>query len=381
MTVFFRSAPTEVRQVSDPGWARGDSARAGSGSLKSDLSLLPVYAAVRLLSDGLSTLPIHAHSGEGDARVPLALPRVIGDPHPVLDREAWLGQLTASLLLRGNAYGLVTARDSLVQPDQVVWLHPDKVTVDEAKTRVRYMYGQKELPFSDVIHIQGITLPGSVVGVSPIAAAKMAIDSGQSLQKFSRDWFRGKAIPSAIFKNTSKTLTAQQAETLSERFKSKLRAGEPLIYGSDWDYQSLTMSAEDAGFLTASRATATQIATIYGVPPEMIGGDTGSSMTYSTVEMNGLNFVTWGLRPWLVRIENKFSRRLMPAGAYVRFKPDALIRADTKARAEVYKINREIGLRNIDELRALEDLPPLPNGAGADYAPLRATPTPPKEIA
>lgn len=33
-------------------------------------------------------------------------------------------------------------------------------------------------------------------------------------------------------------------------------------------------------------------------------------------------------------------------------------------------MQREIGLRSIDELRGLEDLEPLPDGAGASYTPL-----------
>jgi hypothetical protein len=55
----------------------------------------------------------------------------------------------------------------------------------------------------------------------------------------------------------------------------------------------------------------------------------------------------------------------------VKFNADSLVRADIKTRAEVYKIWRSIGLTNIDELRVLEDRPPLPDkDLGQDYAPL-----------
>jgi hypothetical protein len=54
----------------------------------------------------------------------------------------------------------------------------------------------------------------------------------------------------------------------------------------------------------------------------------------------------------------------------VKFNVDAMIRVDTKTRYEVHQISREIGLDNIDELRALEDKAPLPDGQGQTYTPL-----------
>ena len=69
----------------------------------------------------------------------------------------------------------------------------------------------------------------------------------------------------------------------------------------------------------------------------------------------------------------------MPRPQYVQFSVDGLIRVDTEARYRIHKIAREIGLRNIDELREIEDLAPLPDGQGESYAPLAATTTLPKE--
>jgi len=65
---------------------------------------------------------------------------------------------------------------------------------------------------------------------------------------------------------------------------------------------------------------------------------------------------------------------MMPRPQYVKFNADALIRVDTKTRHEIYQIDRNIGLRNIDELRALEDEEPLPDGQGQSYTPLAAKP-------
>jgi hypothetical protein len=97
---------------------------------------------------------------------------------------------------------------------------------------------------------------------------------------------------------------------------------------------------EEAQFVETMKLTTNQIAAVYGIPPEMIGGESGSSMTYANVEQQQINFVMFTLRPWLVRLEHAFSA-LLPDRQYVKFNSDALIRADLKTRWEVNQIRAE----------------------------------------
>jgi phage portal protein BeeE len=89
-------------------------------------------------------------------------------------------------------------------------------------------------------------------------------------------------------------------------------------------------------------------------------------MTYANVEQQQINFVMFTLRPWLVVLEHAFSA-LLPDRQYVKFNSDALIRADLKTRWEVNQIRLNLGAANVDEIRAQEDEPPLPNGQGQKY--------------
>lgn len=76
-----------------------------------------------------------------------------------------------------------------------------------------------------------------------------------------------------------------------------MKHGAAFVSGKDWEWTSTQVPADDAGVIETMKATARQVAAIYGVPPEMIGGETGSSLTSSTVEQNLLNFATLTLRP------------------------------------------------------------------------------------
>lgn len=102
----------------------------------------------------------------------------------------------------------------------------------------------------------------------------------------------------------------------------------------------------------------------------MVGGDSGGSMTYANVEQNAINFVGFTLRPWLARLEAKLSA-LMPGKEFVRFNVDAMIRVDLTTRYQAHSVALRDGWRNRDEVRAIEDLSPLPPGQHGDtYMPV-----------
>ena len=373
MSLFFRAA--EQRAVTSvEGWGRGDDAALGS-SMSSALSVVPVFAACRLISDSIATLPLQAYRKTGDVRPPIALPAVFDTE----TRIEWVQQALMSLLLRGNAYGLVVARSDDGTPKRVQWLNPERVDIDEAGTKPVFRYNGTVVPDVDMKHIPAYAMPGTVKGLSPIGACSMLADTGAATQKMMRDWFAGRGIPGVTAQNTSKVLSAAEAETVSDRLRARMRTGQPFVHGSDWDINFMSLPADDAGFVSSAKLNATQVATIYGIPPEMIGGETGSSLTYSTVEMNQHNLAALTLRPWLAKLEQEFSSWIYRP-RYVRFNVDAMIRVDVKTRYDIHQIAREIGMRNVDEIRALEDLTPLPDGQGQDYNPLlKSTPAQPKE--
>lgn len=378
MSLFFRGAEPEVRAITSLPWSQGgDSPTAFNGP--NGLNLIPVYAAVRLIADSVSTLPIQGGKKLPDgSRKPVPVPGVVSEPSTQFTRVTWLHRCMVSALTDGNAFGWHVERKG-GRPSRTVWLDPHSVDIVDGVDGPRFYFNGKEIPRLDILHIPTFAVAGQTRGISPIAAAASAVRSGLRAQEFTDEWFKNKTIPSSTFKNTAVTLDSEQAETVSDRLTERMRAGKPLVMGKDWEYDLLKISADDAGFIASSRATASQIAAIFGVPAEMIGGDTGSSLTYSTVEQNTINFITHTLRPWLVKLEEAFTQAYMRPDEYLKFNVDAMIRTELKTRHEVFAIDRTIGLKNIDELRALDDLDPLPNGQGQDYAPLKTSAPAPKE--
>src|SRR5215207_341772 len=365
---------TEVRQIEWPFNVGPPSYLPDVNSADTALTYFAVFAAVRLLAESVACLPLHTYRDTGSRRqrVPTSW---LNQPSPYCSRYDWIYMCMTSLLLHGNAYGLVTSRDGFQFPTAIEWLRNEQVTVEGDPTssnplRVKVLYGGRELPRQDVFHIRAFARAGRFEGVSPIRNFAETFAGGLAAQKYGNDWYAAGGFPPGTFKNSEQTVDQEAAGVMKSRLNQAIQSRQPLVYGKDWDYTPLTVPPNEAQFLGAMKLNATQVAAAYDIPPERLGGEPGGSLTYATQEQDQIRLALT-TQKWCTRLEDALFG-LLPERRYVKFNVDAMIRTDTKTRRDVFKIDREIGLKSIDELRELEDLEPLPNGEGSTYLPLEA---------
>jgi HK97 family phage portal protein len=334
-------------------------------TVDSALGLSAVLRAVRLLSDVVSSLPIHAYRGSGADRVRVPTqPQLITDPSLVLTLDEWIGQAMTSVLLYGNAYGIVVGRDGLGVPTGVEWVSPTHISVDRpsALSVPTYQLSGETIPTENVLHIRGFMKPGAVAGSAPLTMQRETIGLGIAAQKFGAQWFGDGAHPSAVL-TTDSQIDEAQATTIKARFIAAIRGSrEPAVLGAGMKYQQIQVAANESQFLETHQAVVNDIARAFGIPAEMIGGGgQGSSLTYSNREQSAIDFLTFSVNPWLVRLESAISAQL-PRDTFVKFNPDALLRTDTKTRYEAHSTALAGHFLTIDEVRALEDRRPLDIG-------------------
>ena len=85
-----------------------------------------------------------------------------------------------------------------------------------------------------------------------------------------------------------------------------------------------------------------------------------------------IDFAVHTIRPWLVRIEQAMNKALFTDSEkghfYVQFNIDGLMRGDYKSRMEGYAIGRQNGWMSANDIRALENMNPIPvSEGGNDY--------------
>jgi len=368
-----REPKTEQRAITEAPWVPWDIGGPARGAVTQATALrfAPVYAAVRHIADTIATLPIDTfrridvNRREPMSSLPLLF-RFLADDGNLVD---WFTRCLTSLTLRGNAVGLVTDRDGMGFATAILWLPMDKVSVDDSGPVPQWSVNGAEVGRDEIVHIPWITIPGRTLGLSPIESMALAVDAGVSAHEFGTGWFDAGGVPPGEFKNTAKTLSADDAQLMKSRFLAAVRTRSPIVYGQDWESKWNTIPPEQAQFIETMKFSANQVAAIYGIDPTEIGGEAANALDYKNEEHRQITRMH-NLRPWMVRVEAKLSAEL-PERQFVKFNADATIRADTLSRHEVYRLGRSIGLYSIDELRALEDLPPLPGGAGKDFAPLQ----------
>jgi HK97 family phage portal protein len=104
------------------------------------------------------------------------------------------------------------------------------------------------------------------------------------------------------------------------------------------------------------------IARYFGVQPELIGGESGGSLTYANVEQRALDFLQFCLRPWIVRTELALSA-LLSSTTSVKFNAAGLVRTDLLTCYQAHESAIRAGWKLRSEVRELEDLAPV---AGID---------------
>jgi HK97 family phage portal protein len=366
-------AKSEQRDLSHDSfpWDTGGDALS-INSAESALALAPVFAAVRIITHGIATLPIDCYRRQGSRQVQIEPPPLLSDPTMFGTDVQWMMRLTESMLMRGEAIGLITEFDQAGYPARVEWVNPVDVSVDDDRTltRPRWRYlGQPvgQYPHGRLVQIPWFVQAGYVRGLSPLATFMTTFEHGRYLTKFGRDFVKNGAIPSSVLesKDESKDLTSAAAKILKERFRAAASNREPVVI-SGYEFKPVTIPPEESQFVQTVKLNATQIAAIYGVEPDDIGGDKGGSLTYSSPYLNQQATAQKALRPNAVIIERMLST-LLPPGEFVRINLDAYARADlaTRYRAHNAALNPTSGWMERDEVREIEDLEPT-NAEGGE---------------
>ncbi len=198
-----------------------------------------------------------------------------------------------------------------------------------------------------------------MLGLSPIAYAREAIGLGLAAEKYGAKFFGDSAIPAGVL-TSDQHISQEQAERLRDRWDARHKGRRRIaVLGDGARFQAITIAPEEAQFVETQKLNVATICRIYGIAPEMMGGETAGPLAYSSPEMRSTDFLTLSLRPWLYRVERAVSR-LLPRTQSARFNPGGFARTTLKERYEAHEIGIRAGWLLRSEVRELEDRPPIP---------------------
>lgn len=346
------------------------------------MSHLTVWACVSLISDAIAMLPLHTYrTTSSGAPERVDDPAVVEQPHAEMTRAEWHVRMLWAILIRGNAFAEVISRGARGVPDQLEPLHPDEVVVKrDTDGAIVYLVGRsrRAVEASNMLHLPGLVVPGSLLGLSPIEYARQVIGTGLAAVEYGSRFFSEGSVPTGVL-TTDQKMDTDSALEYQDRWEEAHghRRRRVAVLGGGLQYQAVQLTPEASQFLATQSLSREQIAGFYRVPPHLIG-DVDRSTSWGTgIEEQGHQFATFTLGPWLRRFEDAW-RVLLGGDLYARYHLAALLRGRLTDRFAAYTLARQGGWLNIDEIRELEELEPLEDGKGTDYlTPLNYAAIPP----
>lgn len=314
-----------------------------------------------LIAGTIGTLPLDCYNAE-KLRVTNSL---FDQPEKHRPRSVTMTQTIEDLLFEGIAWWRIVETGWQGYPTFVKILKPREVTVDEDQGKV-YVNG-KHVPDQELIRFDSPNDPLLVAGARAIRTClRLDVAAGKYADGVPPiDWFESDDPIDDPAQLVNDWLAARQSNTTGfvpwgVRYK---RDG--------WTPEQLQMA-------DARQHAVVQIANVAGVDSEALNVST-TSRTYFNAEHKRKELVDFTLGGYLVAIEGRLSMNdVTPRGHYAKHNLDAFLRSDTKTRYETYAIGLDKRFLSEDEVRELEDRPPLNLPAPA---PVRALPAPAQEAA
>ena len=336
------------------------------------LRFTAVYAAIKLLSENIASLPksVKVMTGDGfeDAddhpvsRLLKVAPNGYMDPFTM-----WFTGI-GRLLGKGNLYATIE-RDKTGRLIALHPLDPDSVTVlfDNGVKGYKVNCPLPAFQFlngtyleQDMIHVMLFTRDG-LTGIDPIAYNAAAIGRGIATNKFSADFYRrGGQIKGVMEMEGS--LGDDAYKQFMEHYQAAAGNFETPLLEYGIKYKDVGISPVAAQLLQTETLSIDDIARIFCIPPHLLAEL--SHATFSNIEQQNIFFGEYSLRPICKRIETQLELKLFTSkeqGQYhVKFDLNGLMRGDAAARASFYEKGINAGWLTPNEAREFESMKKLP---------------------
>ena len=335
------------------------------------LTLTAVWCAIRLLAESVSSLPISVYTKQAngdkleDTKSPI-YKLVKFKPNYYQNKITFFEFIMLSICTEGNSYVQIV-RNNSGTPVQLICLDPSNVTVVVNNNELFYQIdGGSVLDSSDVLHFKTITDDG-VTGLSPIDQCAKALNWGVSLEEFGSTFFSNGAKPSSILQ-TDRALSDTALQRLKTSFNNnygKLKnSNSTIVLEEGLTFKPISISPEQAQFLSSRQFSIEEVARIFNVPPHMLKDLSKSS--FNNIEMQSQEFVTYTLMPYITRIEQEMNLKLFRTNelgkTFIEFNVNGLLRGDVKSRTEAYKTAITNGYMSINEVRQKENMNSIEGG-------------------
>jgi HK97 family phage portal protein len=285
-----------------------------------------VYSCVTIRANLLKGLKLKAYKlGTDGKKIEVTngnLVKVLRKVNPFWTMRRLLEMSEKSLGLWGKNFWFCERGDSgRLPPREIWWGRPDRVKIvtDETNYIRKFLY----YPTTSTIPLE--FEPWEVVwfrygnpldefeGLSPMAAARLSADLRSSAMRSNKKLFdQGMQLGGSVFPPKGSSLSIPQQkeieDTINKRYSGADKAHRWAVFRYEFEMKELGINAKDAEFLGALSMTLEEIARVYGLPLDLIGGQ----RTYENVEASERAVWTRTMQPEAEDMADEITEQLVP---------------------------------------------------------------------
>lgn len=293
-------------------------------------------------------------------------PMLHESPNALMTSMEWREAMSLNFDIFGNAFaekikldsaGPVVALNLLPSRNMRIKIQDDVLTYEYHEKNGRPRILQPD----DVLHWRDVSWDG-ITGLNKLEQQRNVIGMTIAQQEFQSALYKNGGYPSGVLEHPSK-LNAETVSRIRDTWE-KTHSGvtntaKTAILWDGMKYNAVGLTPQTAQLLESRQFQLSEIARMFGVPPHLIADLVRA--TFSNIEQQGIEFVTYGLAPDCVRFEQRIKKSVLndpkrDLGVYCKFNVAALMRGDAAARATFYASMVQNGIMTRDECRELEEL-------------------------
>jgi HK97 family phage portal protein len=343
-----------------------------------------IFAAISRLSSTMSSLPIKLYQNFNVVNNNVS-DLLTSSPNNSLTSYDFINRIETMRNEKGNAYVFIE-RDVYYTPVKLHLMNPDVVVpVIEGNSKELYYIingekgGQVAVHNLEMMHFKHIVGSSSMKGISPINVLKNTTSFDKSVREFN---LKEMEKPDSFILKYGANVDTDTRKQIIEDFKRFYTDNGGILFqepGVEIEALSKKYVSEDV--VASENLTRSRVANVFQMPLAFLNGEKG--LNFSKNEDLNRHYVQHTLLPICKQYEEEFNRKLLTKkdrldGLYFKFNVKALLRGDSATQAEVFFKAVRSGYYTINEIRALEDLPPVENGdtplISGDLYPLGMTP-------
>ena len=332
-----------------------------------------IYAAVSRIANTMAMLPMHLYKDmevqEDDWRERL----VNYMPNASMTPFVYQQTMEAFRNTEGNAYAMLVPDASGTRIVAIDVLDAAKVTpMRESNTReMFYQFAHDDGGIPITVHSSHMLVlhhmsANGQKGIRPVDVLRGTLKYNDQIKEFSLSQLEG--VNSGVVLNIPGTgLDPKRKETVIQQFLDayKKSGGRLVVLEGGITATTLTKSPVDSNVLDVERITKNRVATVYCIPPHMLGDY--SEASYSTAEQAKREYLDLTILPIVKQWEDEYNLKLLTwkervQGYCFRFDLTEMQRADAETTATANQMSIRGGWTTINEVRKADGKPPVPNG-------------------